>query len=62
MILKGDPDDQLSMDQYHPMWRVLENGHPLHPRLRRRISGREYRRAVELARAAGIHRGIPFDS
>jgi len=49
------------MDQYHPMWRVLEDGHPLYPKLRRRITGAEYRRAVELARDAGLHRGIPFD-
>jgi uncharacterized Fe-S radical SAM superfamily protein PflX len=50
------------MDQYHPMWKVLEDGNPLYQKLRRRISGKEYREAVEAARNAGLHRGIPFDS
>jgi putative pyruvate formate lyase activating enzyme len=50
------------MDQYHPMWKVLEEGHPLYSKLRRRITVSEYREAVDLATNAGIHRGIPFDS
>jgi len=49
------------MDQYRPTWKVLEDDHPLYPKLRRRITGKEYREAVELARNAGLHRGIPFD-
>jgi putative pyruvate formate lyase activating enzyme len=57
------PDSYVNvMDQYHPTWKVLEDGHPLYPKLRRRITGKEYLEAVKLARAAGIHRGIPFDS
>jgi putative pyruvate formate lyase activating enzyme len=56
------PDSYVNiMDQYRPAWKVLDDGHPLYPRLRRRITGKEYRGAVELAKAAGIHRGIPFD-
>ena len=50
------------MDQYHPMWKVLEDGHPLYPKLRRRITAREYQDAVGMARNAGLHRGIPFDT
>jgi putative pyruvate formate lyase activating enzyme len=49
------------MDQYRPMWKVLEEAHPLYKKLRRRINVREYREAVEFARRAGLHRGIPFD-
>jgi putative pyruvate formate lyase activating enzyme len=57
------PDSYMNiMDQYRPAWKVLEDGHPLHPKLRRRITGKEYREAVELARGAGLHRGIPFDT
>ena len=57
------PDSYVNvMDQYHPAWRVLDEGHPLYPRLRRRITGREFREAVDVARKAGLHRGIPFDS
>jgi putative pyruvate formate lyase activating enzyme len=56
------PDSYVNvMDQYRPTWKVLENGHPLYPKLRRRITGAEYSNAVELARSAGLHRGIPFD-
>jgi len=63
-VIAGEisPDSYVNvMDQYRPMWRVLEDGHPLYPKLRRRITASEYRRAVEFARDAGIHRGIPFD-
>jgi putative pyruvate formate lyase activating enzyme len=57
------PDSYVNiMDQYHPTWKVLENGHPLYPKLRRRITEKEYKEAVEFARVAGLHRGIPFDS
>jgi putative pyruvate formate lyase activating enzyme len=56
------PDSYVNiMDQYHPCWHVLENGHPLYQKLRRRITGNEYSYAVECARKAGIHRGIPWD-
>jgi len=55
------PDSYVNiMDQYRPAWKVLEEGHPLYPRLRRRITHREYQQAVEWARGAGLHRGIPF--
>jgi putative pyruvate formate lyase activating enzyme len=56
------PDSYVNiMDQYHPEWRVLEAGDLLFPKLRRRITGKEYACAVDCARRAGIHRGIPFD-
>jgi putative pyruvate formate lyase activating enzyme len=56
------PDSYVNiMDQYRPTWKVLEEGHPLYPKLRRRITGKEYREAVEWAKSAGLHRGIPFD-
>jgi putative pyruvate formate lyase activating enzyme len=42
------------MDQYHPCHRAFD-----YPELRRRITEREYRDAVETARSFGIHRGIP---
>jgi putative pyruvate formate lyase activating enzyme len=48
------------MDQYHPAWRVMiDEGDPLFLRLRRRIRGDEYRRATEIARRYGLHRGFP---
>jgi putative pyruvate formate lyase activating enzyme len=57
------PDSYVNiMDQYHPMWKVLEDGHPLYPRLRRRITPKEFRQAVEWAKERGLHRGIPFES
>ena len=53
------PDSYVNiMDQYRPTWKVLEDGHPLYPRLRRRIIPREYRQAVEWAKDKGLHRGI----
>ncbi|MDD1663339.1 MAG: radical SAM protein [Methanomicrobiales archaeon] len=57
------PDSYVNiMDQYRPTWKVLEDGHPFYPKLRRRITGKEYRDAVVVARDAGLHRGIPFDT
>jgi putative pyruvate formate lyase activating enzyme len=57
------PDSYVNiMDQYRPTWKVLEDGHPIYPKLRRRITREEYRVAVEWAKQAGLHRGIPFDS
>jgi putative pyruvate formate lyase activating enzyme len=50
------------MDQYRPTWKVLEDGHPLYPGLRRRITPEELRQAVDYARSAGLHRGISFES
>lgn len=50
------------MNQYMPTWNVLEDGHPLYPKLRRRITPEEYQLAVEWAKHAGLHRGIPLDS
>jgi putative pyruvate formate lyase activating enzyme len=50
------------MDQYRPAWKVLEEGHPLYEKLRRHITPREYRQAVEWAKHAGLYRGVPFDS
>jgi putative pyruvate formate lyase activating enzyme len=50
------------MDQYRPAWKVLEHGHPLYPKLRRSITPEEFRQAVNSARRAGLHRGIPFES
>ena|GEM_PF-2745429 len=41
---------------------VLEDGHPLYPKLRRRITREEYRQAVEWANDKGLHRGVAFDS
>jgi len=56
------PDSYVNvMDQYHPAWHVLEEGHPLYRRLRRRITTKEYTQAVDVARRAGLHRGVPFD-
>jgi putative pyruvate formate lyase activating enzyme len=57
------PDSYVNiMDQYHPCWHVLEEGNPLYRKLRRRITPKEYSSAVDAARRAGIHRGVPFDS
>jgi putative pyruvate formate lyase activating enzyme len=57
------PDSYVNiMDQYRPAWKVLEDGHPLYPGLRRRITPEEFRQAVDCARRAGLHRGIPFES
>jgi putative pyruvate formate lyase activating enzyme len=50
------------MDQYRPMWKVLEGGHPLYRKLRRRITEKEYAHAVDCTRRSGIHRGIPSDN
>jgi putative pyruvate formate lyase activating enzyme len=56
------PDSYVNiMDQYHQCWHVLEEGHPLYRKLRRRITPEEYSYAVEVAYRAGIHRGIPFE-
>jgi len=57
------PDSYVNiMDQYRPTWKVLEEGDPLFPRLRRRITPKEYRQAAEWAKEKGLHRGIPFDN
>lgn len=45
------------MDQYHPAYHAFD-----YPALRRRITSAEYDEAVDYARSAGIHRGIPFDA
>jgi len=56
------PDSYVNiMDQYRPVWKVLGGWYPLYRGLRRRISRKEYQDAVECARKAGLHRGIPFD-
>jgi putative pyruvate formate lyase activating enzyme len=56
------PDSYVNiMDQYHPCWHVLEDGHPLYRKLKRRITGKEYSHAVDVAHRAGIHRGIPWE-
>jgi putative pyruvate formate lyase activating enzyme len=57
------PDSYVNiMDQYRPMWKVLEDDQPLYRKLRRRVTGKEYSEAVKVAKQAGLHRGIPFDS
>ncbi len=57
------PDSYVNiMDQYRPAWKVLEDGNPLFPRLRRGITAEEYRQAVEWAKEKGLHRGIPLGS
>jgi putative pyruvate formate lyase activating enzyme len=57
------PDSYVNiMDQYHPCGHVLEDGHPLYRKLRRRITAKEYAEAVDAASRAGIHRGIPGDT
>jgi len=41
------------MDQYHPCYRAVE-----FPEISRRISGKEYQEAVEIARKYGLYRGF----
>lgn len=49
------------MNQYRPCGKTDELAdHPLFSRLMREITSHEYSDAVGYARAAGIHRGIPF--
>jgi putative pyruvate formate lyase activating enzyme len=56
------PDSYVNvMDQYHPAWHIFEDRHPLYRKMRRSITAKEYADAVDAARKAGIHRGIPFD-
>jgi putative pyruvate formate lyase activating enzyme len=46
------PDTYINiMDQYRPQYRALE-----HPPLNRRITSREYREAMKIAKNAGLHR------
>lgn len=44
--------------KYRPCWHVLEDSNPLYRLLRRPITRREYRYAVECARKAGLHGGV----
>lgn len=49
------PDSYVNvMAQYRPAYKGLEN-----PKIGRVLSRKEYREAVEMARAAGLHRGFP---
>ncbi len=44
------------MDQYRPAFYANR-----FPKLQRPITGQEYAKAIQSARAAGVHRGIPFE-
>ncbi len=44
------------MDQYRPEWKVLLSPQGKHRPLARRISGDEYRQALQAARSLGLHR------
>jgi len=49
------------MAQYRPAWhaRQIADQHPGYQGLRRPITGREYRSAIQCAKDAGLHRGFP---
>lgn len=47
------------MDQYRPAHRVFLSGISMYPSLARHITAAEYRKAVRIARDAGLHRGFP---
>ena len=48
------------MAQYRPMWHAMEvaGKDPAYRELRRRITSREYRQAIDWAREAGLYRGF----
>ena len=48
------------MAQYRPMWHASEIAakDPAYRELRRRITSKEYREAVDMAREAGTYRGF----